>query len=176
MAERGRMNKRLFTDRDIEPSDRLLVKQLGNAVRFYRAIAAIPGRYQRRWQFNRGNGWILRAHDAGATLYYLIAFDGGVEISLTISDSERDDFLKCGELERSHPQLAAGTKYVGGYAVRFEVEDDLACRSVSQFLAHLMKTRIPLDRSLSLKRIKKTAKVTKRLVVAPRTLIPQPRA
>ena len=149
------MKKRLFTDIDVEPSDRLLEKHLGNAMRFYRAIAAISGDYQRRWQFNRGNGWILRAHDTGKALYYLIAFDEGIEISLTVRDSEREDFLKCAGLEESYPQLVAGTKYSGGYALRFEIENDVACGSVSHFLAHLMKTRIPLARSLPLRRAKK---------------------
>ena len=164
MAERGRMKKRLFTDIDVEPSDRLLEKHLGDAMRFYRAIAAISGDYQRRWQFNRGNGWILRAHDTGRAFYYLIAFDEGIEISLTVRDSEREDFLKCAALEGSYPQLIAGTKYPGGYALRFEIETDAACESVSHFLAHLMKTRIPFSRSFPSKRTRKNTGSRPRIV------------
>ena len=158
------MKKRLFTDIDVEPSDRLLEKHLGNAMRFYRAIAAISGDYQRRWQFSRGNGWILRAHDTSRALYYLIAFDEGIEISLTVRDSEREDFLKCAGLEESYPQLIAGTKYPGGYALRFEIENDAACGSVSHFLAHLMKTRIPFFRSFPSKRTEKNKGIRPKIV------------
>ena len=158
------MKKRLFTDFDFEPTQYLLEKYLGNAMRFYRTIAAMSSRYQRRWQFNRGNGWILRVHDSSKALYYLIAFDEGIEISLTVRDSEREDFLKCAGLEESYPQLLAGTKYAGGYALRFEIENDVACQSASHFLAHLMKTRIPFSRSFSLRRIKKNAGSSPKIV------------
>jgi hypothetical protein len=151
------MKKRLFTDADVEPTDYLLEKHLGKAMHFYRRILESSGNYRRQWQFNRGNGWILRVHDTYKPLYYLIAFDEGIEISLTVRDSEREDFLKSAGLERSYPQLVSGTKYSEGYALRFEIENEVDCSSTSHFLAHLMKMRIPRSRSLPLKRIKKNS-------------------
>ena len=151
------MKKRLFAEMEFEPTDYLLEKQLGSAMRFYTAILAISGNYRRQWQFNFGNGWILRVHDMSKTLYYLIAFVGGIEVSLTITDSEREHFLERPELEECRPQIIGGTKYSGGYALRFEIESDDACRSVSRFLSHLMQTRVPEFRSFPLKRTKKTA-------------------
>ena len=151
------MKRRLFTDSYFEPTDYLLEKHLGNAMRFYRAIMAISGGYRRQWQFNYGNGWILRVHDTRKALYYLIAFDEGIEVSLTVRDSEREGFLKSIELEKLYPQFLSGTKYPEGYALRFEIENDVACSSVSHFLMQLMKTRIPFTRSFPLKRTKKNA-------------------
>jgi hypothetical protein len=149
------MKKRLFTDSDVEPTEYLLEKHLGNAMHFYRRILAASGNYRRQWQFNRGNGWILRVHDTRKALYYLIAFDEGIEISLTVRDSEREDFMKNAGLEMLFPQLVSGTKYPEGYALRFEIENEAACSSVSHFLSHLMKARVPFIRSFPLKRIKK---------------------
>jgi hypothetical protein len=149
------MKKRLFTDSDIEPTDYLLEKHLGTAMHFYRRILEASGNCRRQWQFNRGNGWILKVHDAYKPLYYLIAFDEGIEISLTVRESEREDFLTSLGLEKSYPQLASGTKYSGGYALRFEIENDVDCSSASHFLAHLMKTRMPSKRPLPLQSIKK---------------------
>jgi hypothetical protein len=83
----------------------------------------------------------------------LIAFDEGIEVSLTIRDSEREDFLKSVGLEMSYPELTSGTKYSGGYALRFEIENEVDCSSASQFLAHLMKTRIPISKSFPLKKL-----------------------
>jgi len=156
----------LFTDFDVEPTDYLLEKHLGSAMRFYRAIGAISTTYRRQWQFNRGNGWILRVHDISRALYYLIAFDEGIEISLTVRDAEREALLKHAGLEELYPQLLAGTPYPGGYALRFEIENDAACGSVCRFLAHLMKTRKPIGRSLPLKRTKKVAPGRIRIVAA----------
>ena len=150
------MKKRLFTDSAVEPTDYLLEKHLGKAMLFYKRIMGTSGNCRRQWQFNRGNGWILKVHNAYKPLYYLIAFDEGIEVSLTIRDSEREDFLKKVGLEMSYPELTSGTKYSGGYALRFEIENEVDCSSASQFLAHLMKTRIPTTKSFPLKRIKKT--------------------
>ena len=151
------MKKRLFTDSDVEPTDYLLEKQLGKAMHFYRAILATSSNYRKQWQFNRGNGWILRVHDTYKPVYYLIAFDEGIEISLTIRDSERESFLQCVGLEASYPQLESGTKYSEGYALRFEIENEVDCRSASYFLAYLMKTRNPFNSSFPLKRIKRNS-------------------
>ena len=96
------MKRRLFTDSDLEPTDYVLDKHLGKAMRFYKAILAISGTCRRQWQFNHGNGWILRVHDTRRALYYLIAFDDGIEISLTVRDSEREVFLKTAGLEGLH--------------------------------------------------------------------------
>ena len=150
------MKKRLFTDSAVEPTEYLLEKHLGKAILFYKRIIGTSGNCRRQWQFNRGNGWILKVHNAYKPLYYLIAFDEGIEVSLTVRDSEREDFLKSVELEMSYPELTSGTKYSGGYALRFEIENEVHCSSASQFLAHLMKTRIPTTKSLRLKKIKKT--------------------
>jgi len=151
------MKRRLFTDADLAPTDYLLEKHLGKAMLFYRTIIAASGNYRRQWQFNRGSGWILRVHDTYKPVYYLIAFDEGIEISLTVRDSEREGFLKCVGLEASYPQLESGTKYSEGYALRFEIENEIDCSSTSYFLAHLMKTRIPFKGSFPLKRIKRNA-------------------
>ena len=151
------MKKRLFTDSDIEPTDYLLHKHLGKAIHFYQSILSVSRNYRTQWHFNRGNGWILKVHDTYKPLYYLIAFDDGVEVSLTVRDTERDDCLKKIELKDSHPQLSSGIRYSGGYALRFEIETELACSSVSQFLAHLMKIRTERSRSFPLHRTKKNA-------------------
>jgi len=42
--------------------------------------------------YSRGNGWILKVADMEKALYYLIPLVDGIEISLTIRDSERAYF------------------------------------------------------------------------------------
>jgi hypothetical protein len=146
------MKRRLFTDSDVPPTDALLRKQLGGAMAFYLAILATSGNYRKQWQYSRGNGWILKVDDMRKALYYLIAFEEGIEISLTVRDSERTDFLKNKALEKLSPQLEAATKYSEGYALRFEIESATECKSVSQFLTELMKVRSPVKGPGSLKK------------------------
>jgi hypothetical protein len=135
------MKRRLFTDASVTPTEALLRKQLGNAMDFYSTIIATSGDYRKQWQYSSGNGWILKVDDMRKALYYLIAFDEGIEISLTIRDEERAAFLKNKACEKLCPQLEAGTKYSEGYALRFEVESTAECKSVVQFLSELMKVR-----------------------------------
>jgi hypothetical protein len=143
-GERGEMKKRLFTDSAVGPTESLLRRQLGNAMRFYSTVLATSGNYRKQWQFSRGNGWILKVDDMRKALYYLIAFDEGIEISLTVRESEREELLNSEALEGVREQLQSGTKYAEGYALRFEIEKDSDCRSVTRFLTELMKLRPPV--------------------------------
>lgn len=142
------MKHRLFIDASTPPSEALLRKQLGSAMKYYGAIIGVSGDYRRQWQYSRGNGWILKVDDMRKALYYLIAFDEGIEISLTVRDAEREAFLKNKECEKLYPQLKAGTKYPEGYALRFEVESAEQCESVVRFISELMKVR-PVPRMLT---------------------------
>ena len=142
------MNKRLFTDSNVTPTEALLRKQLGPAMVYYAGVLSKSGDYRKQWQFSRGNGWILKVDDMRKALFYLIPFDGGVEVSLTVRDGERAGFLKNEELEDLFPQLESATKYSEGYALRFGIESSAECKSVSKFLAALMRER-PVCRPLT---------------------------
>jgi hypothetical protein len=142
------MKRRLFTDANVTPTEALLRKQLGTAMDYYVSILAKSGDYRKQWQFSRGNGWILKVDDMRKALFYLIPFDGGIEVSLTVRDGERESFLKSEELESLFPQLESATKYSEGYALRFGIESPAECRSVSKFLAALMQMR-PASRPLT---------------------------
>jgi hypothetical protein len=143
------MKRRLFIDADTTPTETLLRKQLGKAMDFYTGILQTSGDFRKQWQYSRGNGWILKVDDMRKALYYLIAFDEGIEISLTVRDNERTDFLGNVSFEDLHPQLESGTKYPEGYALRFEIENSADCASVSKFLTELMKVRATKAHPLS---------------------------
>jgi hypothetical protein len=150
------MKRRLFTDSAIAPTEALLRRQLSTAMPFYTAISSISGDWPKQWQYNRGNGWILKVDDTRKALYYLIAFEEGIEISLTVRDSERTEFMENIRLVKVRPQLEAGTRYAEGYALRFEIENENDCRSVCEFLTELIKLRLFLKKSLVKKRMNKT--------------------
>jgi hypothetical protein len=135
------MKKRLFTDADVTPTEALLRKQLGAAMDYYMAVVSKSGDYRKQWHYSRGNGWILKVDDMHKALYYLIAFDEGIEISLTVRDGERAAFLENKELDKLRPQFEKATKYSEGYALRFEIESAAECKSVMKFLSELMNMR-----------------------------------
>jgi hypothetical protein len=135
------MKKRLFTDANVSPTEALLRKQLGSAINFYMSILAKSGDYRKQWQYSRGNGWILKVDDMRKALFYLIPLEEGIEISLTVRDGERADFLSNKEVEYLYPQLESATKYSEGYALRFGIETSEECKAVTRFLLELMKMR-----------------------------------
>jgi hypothetical protein len=135
------MKKRLFVDADVRPTETLLRKKLGSAMDYYTSILGSSGGYRKEWQYSRGNGWILKVDDMRKALYYLIAFEEGIEISLTVRDNEREGFLNSFEVGTLHPQIRAATKYSEGWALRFEIESAAQCKSVLTFLRELMKIR-----------------------------------
>jgi hypothetical protein len=135
------MKKRMFTDENVAPTEVLLRKQMGTAIDYYMNVMSMSGHYRKQWQFSRGNGWILKVDDMHNVLYYLSLFDDGIEISLTVRDTERAEFLKKNEFEGLYPQIESATKYSDGYALRFGIESSPECQSVIGFLEGLMKMR-----------------------------------
>ena len=142
------MKKRLFTDSNVTPTEALLRKELGPAMDYYLQILARSGDYRKQWQFSRGNGWLLKVDDMRKALFYVIPFDGGIEVSLTVRDAEREGFLKNDGLESLFAELESATKYSEGYALRFGIESPAQCKSVLKFLAALMHAR-PAPRPLT---------------------------
>ena len=135
------MKKRLFTEDNVAPTEVLLRNRLGTTIDYYMTVLSKSGRYQKQWQFNRGNGWILKVGDMRNAFYYMSLFEDGIEISLTVRDQERIELLKSGELGSLYSELETATKYSGGYVLRFGIESSKECRSVAEFLESLMKMR-----------------------------------
>jgi hypothetical protein len=135
------MKRRLFIESDVFPSETLLRKNSRSAMEFYQGIMSTSLKYLKRWQFNHGNGWILRVDDNRNAIYYLAAFEDGIEISLTVRDHEKADFLVNNEIQDVHSQLNLGTKYSGGYALRFPIKSAVECSSVERFLRTLIDAR-----------------------------------
>jgi len=155
------MKRRLFVDADVVPTEDLLRKQGGSALDYYKPVVATSGDYRKQWQYSRGIGWILKVDDMRKALYYLIAFEEGVEVSLTVRDQERAAFLENQECQSLHAQLVGATKYSEGYALRFEIESAAECKSVVRFLLELMKVR-PVPTALTEKqKVKPNAKESK---------------
>jgi hypothetical protein len=135
------MNKRLFTDENVTPTEALLRKHLGQGMDYYICILSKSGEYRKQWHFSRGNGWILKVADVYKALYYMIPMEEGIEISLTIRDGEREDFLKNARFGRLCPQLESAIKYSEGYALRFGIGSSPDCTSAAEFLTELMTMR-----------------------------------
>jgi hypothetical protein len=135
------MNRRLFTDENVTPTEALLRKQLGQGMDYYISILSKSGEYRKQWHFSRGNGWILKVADVHKALYYMIPMEDGIEISLTIRDGERAEFLKNGKFGKLCPQLESAIKYSEGYALRFGIGSSPDCKSAAMFLTELMMMR-----------------------------------
>jgi hypothetical protein len=157
------MKRRLFIESDAFPSEAILRKKSMSAMAYYQDIMSTSMNYLKRWQFNHGNGWILRVDDNRDAIYYLAAFEDGIEISLTVRDQEKADFLENNEIQDIHYQLKLGTKYAGGYALRFPIESAKECSSVQRFLKALFEVRskiVKIDRKATLRINKKLVRAT----------------
>jgi len=142
------MKRRLFSDLNVNPTDALLRRQLGSAFQYYEAILNASGGFRRQWQFSRGNGWLLKVDDTRKALYYLVAFEEGVEISLTVRDLERQHFIGSPELDGLRAQFESATKYPEGYALRFGIENSADCDSVAGFIRALRGSTSPIEKKV----------------------------
>jgi hypothetical protein len=136
------MGRRVFTDQDVTPNDTLLRKQLGTKIAFFTNILKTSTELSKKWQFINGNGWLLKVDDNYKVLYYLIACDDGIIVNLTVNDIEMNSFRKNEELNKVHNVLSHATKYLGGYAISFDIKNIEESRSVAEFLSTHIKERL----------------------------------
>jgi hypothetical protein len=118
----------------MNPTENLIRTQLGSYISFYMMILGTSARLRKQWQFIKGNGWLLKVDDTRNALYYLIACEDGIVISLTVRDAEREAFLCNEELGNIRSELESATKYSEGYAIRFEITTIEECNFVANFL------------------------------------------
>jgi hypothetical protein len=135
------MKQRLFTDMNESPTEALLRKGLGPAMDYYHGFVSKAADFRRQWQYSRGNGWIMKVDDTRKALFYLTPLQEGLEISLTVRESERDALLKSDALDKLHSQLMSATRYSEGYALRFDVESLDQYRPVMSLLTELIAIR-----------------------------------
>ena len=135
------MKRRLFTAADVTPTDALLRRDLGHALDFYRGILAKAAGFRRQWQYSRGNGWILKVDDTHKALCYVIPLQDGIEVSLTLRETERAALLKDPSLHAVHPFLEAATPYPEGFALRFDIESETQYAPVARFITRLVEIR-----------------------------------
>ncbi len=133
---------------------------------YYQNIMSTSMKYLKRWQFNHGNGWILRVDDNRDAIYYLAAFEDGIEISLTVRDEEKVEFLENNEIRDIHCQIQSGTKYAGGYALRFPIESTKECSSVQKFLRALFEVRSKVVKADQMKTLRINKKLGKAALAA----------
>jgi hypothetical protein len=125
---------------------------------YYYGIVSKAGDYRKQWQYSRGNGWILKVDDTRKALYYLTPLEDGIEVSLTVREAEREQFLKDEELKELQPLLEGATRYPEGYALRFDIESAAQYAPVARFLSRLMETRHAAMSAVKPKAAKKAAK------------------
>jgi hypothetical protein len=159
------MKKQLFRDIGASPADGSLRKRLGPAFQYYEIMREISGGYLKQWQHTNGNGWLLKVGDTRRALYYLGAFEDGIEISLTVRDAERESLINSPRHARLQTELLAATQYSGGYALRFGIESLEACLSVSQLVEDLIDRRG--RPSVSTKKVGRRQRISKGQVGGP---------
>jgi hypothetical protein len=135
------MIQRPFTKPKAKPDDQALRAAIGKAFTFYSRIIATAGSFPREWAYSKNSGWMLKVHDTKKALLYLIPLAGGLRVSLTLRDDEREQLLADNDLAGMHQQIWTARKYSEGHALVFEIYSDKEFRSFDAFLQKLIALR-----------------------------------
>jgi hypothetical protein len=136
-----KMEERLFLDRSSKPTEPTIQSSMGNAYIYYRKVLDIVTSYSQGWNFTKSSGWMLKVYDQKKALFYLIPLKDGLKISLTIRENERVAFLQDDELKIMHNAIASSRKYMEGFALQFNIEDEKGYDIIEFFLRKLIGIR-----------------------------------
>jgi len=84
---------------------------------------------------------MLKIFDRNKALFYLIPLKAGFKISLAIRENERAAFLRDDELGRMHAKITGSKKVVEGFAMQFEIANEIEFQPVERFIRKLIAIR-----------------------------------
>ena len=128
-------------DASARPSEQSLQVALRSADGAYRTLLELAGSFVQEWTFSKSSGWMLKIHDRKKALLYLIPLNREFKVSLAIRESERDTFLRDGDLTGLHEQISSARKYSEGFALQFEIAGDPDFGPVELFIRKLIAER-----------------------------------
>lgn len=135
------MNERPFCDPNTKPMEQALRSTLGKAYAYYQKALSLADSYSRDWAFSKSSGWMLKVYDRKKALFYLIPLKSAFKISLTLRETEREEFLGDEELKLLRDQLLSSKKYSEGYAMQFEIKGEAEYKPFDVLLKKLSRMR-----------------------------------
>jgi hypothetical protein len=135
------MTERPFLEKSKKPTEPTLQAALGSTYTHYKKVISVASSYSQDWAFTPKGGWMLKVSDRKKALLYLIPLNGGFKISLAIRETERDAFLRDGELGMLHDKIAASKKYLEGFALQFDISNKNEFQPVAVFIKKLITLR-----------------------------------
>lgn len=119
------MEERPFLDKNSKPTEQTLQIAFGDVYTYYERLMSIPASFSKDWNFSKSSGWMLKVHDKKKALFYLIPLKNEFKISMAIRENERKSFLGDDELKTIHETIKSAKKYREGYALRFNIKDEV---------------------------------------------------
>lgn len=135
------MTERPSLEKSNEPTEPTLQAALGSAYTHYERIISVANSYSQDWTFTPKGGWMLKVSDRKKALLYLIPLNGGFKISLSIRETERDAFLRDGELGMLHDKIAASKRHLEGFALQFDISNKDEFQPVAVLIKKLITIR-----------------------------------
>lgn len=133
------MSKRALIDKSIEPTDEAVKDALQGCYGYYRSLSEVAKQFDTKWTFHKG--WLQKFFDRKKALFYFTPHEGSFNISMTIRENEKDQFLADESLSSFHDQLEGSEKYLEGYAVIFEIDSEGSYRECETFINALINVR-----------------------------------
>lgn len=130
-----------FSNPGLPPNEQALERAFGANYENYRQLITLTGSFRREWNFSKTSGWMLKVFTKKKALFYLTHLEGGFKLSLTIRESEREVFLQDVELVALREKIASAKKFVEGFYLQFEIQNEADFKIVEPFITKLIYLR-----------------------------------
>jgi|GEM_PF-426035 len=139
--EGNNMEERSFLDKNSKPTEQMLQSTFGETYIYYENLTEITDSFLKDWNFSKSSGWMLKVHDKKKALFYIIPLNKEFVISMAIRENERKTFLDDIELKEIHDIIESAKKYREGYALRFNIKNNMDFKMPDLLIKKLIMLR-----------------------------------
>jgi hypothetical protein len=125
----------------MKPTAASLERALGRSFAAHHALSQLTKSFPSEWNHSKASGWMKKVHDGKKALFYLVVLDGAFRVSLTLRARERASLLEDASMSALHGALGSAKKYAEGYALRFEVMDEVTFAPLKLVLERIIELR-----------------------------------
>lgn len=134
------MEKLVFVEKDVLPTDQILIKALQKSYVYYSDVLEqlsnmIP-EIRTEWKYyGKKNGWLLKHLDKKRNVFFLVAYEGVFKLSFTFGDKAISEIIASDTINSYVKELVQSSKkYAEGTSFLFAIDSETKVKQAIELI------------------------------------------
>lgn len=135
-----------YMEKDPMPSEDSIEKDLGKSYRYFLNLLKQTDRLNRKLVFSKPNGWSIKIYDVKKALCYIYISEDMFRVYMTLREWEKEELMDNPNVRFAYKKLGESKQFSEGFAITYDVKDDISSEKCSLFIKEVMLLRLPYSK------------------------------